>query len=677
MNLKEKILPNMKKLLREPLFYLLFLLAIAGIWIIPEEQKIKYVSLIANGKAYSESFPISTRDIRENTDFSISFYIDAKKGKKYIYKLYPDDCILNVIINGNEFPQERINGACDYNNGTELNFSEFLQNGSNKIDIKMRNHGGPGGLRVEKLDESLNELTFMHCIFALFFLISIALILKKFKLKRETIIACFLAFPFVIYAFVLLCLRINYELAGVYTFDTPIYWAVGRGIVNGIPPWSGLWDIKPPGIFLLSAISFKIFDSPIFTHYFQVFVLILTVATPVVAYFLQSSYRSVPKIAFAALAGLLLALYSAERSREVQVESFGAAFACIAALAMAMPNFEKRKILWTTIATIGILGACGFKEPFFFTLFGISLILCYDIKSWLYRFLLPLVIAVLFGIIILLICGWFSDFLHYLDFMSSTHIIRHGSPFQRAMDISRLYNDMNAFSWGLAIALLAILSLPFTLFFANSKANEIKLLLNVMFFGLALFLAAYSVGLGGEYFNHHYIFALPFYMALILFLLKNWTGENSAIAKLGLASFIFLAIAMLNYPNLNLDKRKKEILNNWTKEPVEAAYYLDSKMDELGIDRYVFLGSNGPKIYGWTKHSPDGPYFLQYDIWFRAIPGFGDSIVSSINRNDAVVMAHGWNKIGGNEIAPLVNQILKEHFTKQQVNAYEIYFRKK
>ena len=490
------------------------------------------------------------------------------------------------------------------------------------------------------------------------------------KIDKKTAFTCILAFPFVIYAFVHLCLRIKYELAGVYTWDTTIYWAVGRGIVNGITPWSGLFEIKPPGIFLLSAISFKIFGSSIFTNYFQVFVLILTAAIPVIAYFFLSSYRSVSKLVFSLLAGLLLALYSAERSGEVQVESFGASFACIAAFAMAVPDFEKRKILWTSLAAIGILGACGFKEPFLFPLFGISLIFCEDIKDWLYRFALPLAIAVVAGILILLICGWLSDFLHYLGFMSSTHISRHGSPFRRAMDFSHIYNDMNAFSWGLAIAVLALLSLPFVLFFANSKSNENTLFAKVIVFGVAFFLSAYSVGLGGEFFNHHHVFALPFYIALVLLLLKEWNGRNSGIAKLGLASFIFFAIAALNLPNLNLDKREKN-LSNWAKEPIEAAAYLDSKMDELGIDRYSFIGSNGPEIYGWTKHSPVGPYFVQYSWWFNDIPGFGDSIVSGVKKADIVVVSNMWN-----EIAPQANWILAEQFTEQQVKKYRIYFRK-
>jgi len=85
--------------------------------------------------------------------------------------------------------------------------------------------------------------------------------MRKFKFSNDTILVCVLAFPFVVYAFAELCIRINCELSGAYQlWDSPAYYAVGRGILNGIAPWSGLLEIKPPGIFLVSAISFKIFD---------------------------------------------------------------------------------------------------------------------------------------------------------------------------------------------------------------------------------------------------------------------------------------------------------------------------------------------------------------------------------------------------------------------------------
>jgi len=657
-----------KKALREPLFYVLPLLAILYLIAVPAKMEISDVKITRDEITENIKLPYLVA-MAAGEVFIISYDLSVKNKKDAKFNVIPDDCIEEILINGETFPLDGINGLCDYSKGAYFDFSKYVKEGLNHFEFRIKNSVlSPAGLNVKIPYKVLRSISLTQHIFILLFLFLIVLILKKLKVSKETIFACVLSFPFVIYAFVELCLRINYELSGVYTWDTTIYWAVGRGIVNGIAPWSGLFDIKPPGMHLLSAFSFKFFDSSVFTNFFQVLVLILTAATPTVAYFLLSSHRSAKKLAFSLLAGLMLALYSAERSGEVQIESFGAAFACMAVLAMAMPNFEKRRILWTSLAAIGLLGACGFKEPFLFPLFGVSLIFCKDIKDWFYRFALPLAIAVAVGVLILLICGWLGGFLQYLEFMSSTHISRYGSPFRRAMDFSHLYNDMNAFSWGLAIAVFALLSLPFIK--ANSKSDEYALFTKIIFLGAAFFLTNYSVGLGGEYYNHHHVFALPFYMALVLFLLKEWNGESSGVAKLGLASFVFFAIATLNLPNLNFDGRS-EYLNNSAKEPKLVADYLDSKMNELNIDRYAFIGFNGPEIYGWTKHSPMGPYFIQDPRWFSGIPNFGDSLISIIEKSDIVVVSNMWK-----EIAPQANRILAEQFTKQRVNKYEMYFRK-
>ena len=56
-----------------------------------------------------------------------------------------------------------------------------------------------------------------------------------FKLSNENVLACVLTFPFVIYAFVDFCIMVNHEFSGIVTGDTPIFYAVGRGIANGFP----------------------------------------------------------------------------------------------------------------------------------------------------------------------------------------------------------------------------------------------------------------------------------------------------------------------------------------------------------------------------------------------------------------------------------------------------------
>ncbi|GBU25795.1 hypothetical protein R83H12_02453 [Fibrobacteria bacterium R8-3-H12] len=694
---REIIIMRAKKIcasryLRKPLFYLLPLLAVLYFIAIPAKMEFSDVKITRNDKTENIKLPYSA-DMAGGEVFIISCNLSVKNEKTAKFKVIPDDCLQEISINGKKIPLDGIQGLCDYSRGADFDFSKYVKEGLNHFEFRIQNNGGPGGFRVEMPYNAFRALSLIQHIFILFFIFFIILVLKKLhniKLNMETIFACALIFPFVLYAFIELSIRINYELSGIYqVWDAPIYYAVGRGIANGIAPWSGLWEIKPPGIFLVSAISFKFFDSHVFTYYAQVFVLILTAAVPVVAYFLLSSYRSILKFALSLLAGLLLALYSSDHSGEFQVESFGAAFACIAVFAMAMPNFEKRKILWTSLAAIGLLGACGFKEPFLFPLFGASLIFCRNIKDWAWRFALPLAIAVSLGFVFLFVCGWLDGFLHYFEFMVSS---RQGSSFSRAIKFYRIYDNLNSFSRGFAIALLILLFLPFLKFFQNIKTNEETSFIKIVFFGIAFFLSSYSIGLGGEFYEHHFIFALPFYMALVLLLLKNWNRENFAVVKLGSLCLVFLAIGTIDLPyrfernkdwgvnhfNKTFNERTKYLNENINKFK-EAAAYLDSKMDEFGIDRYVFIGSHvpGTQIYGWTRHSPVGPYFFQPSQWFEQPKWFGaigDSLVSEIKKADAVVVGTMVRELEPQ--AHYINYILNEQFTKQQVNRFQIYFRK-
>jgi len=173
---------KIKKFLNEPLLYLLPLLALAGFWIIPAESNISDIVLTVEGTPYSESFPISTYKIKNNSNFSISFNLDIKENKNLVYKFHPDDCILSIEINGKAFPQEKVQNPCDYSNGTVLDLSEYMQVGLNRIEVQMKNsYGGPGGLRIDYPYEGFSSVGFKQILFAVLLLIIAALILRKFK----------------------------------------------------------------------------------------------------------------------------------------------------------------------------------------------------------------------------------------------------------------------------------------------------------------------------------------------------------------------------------------------------------------------------------------------------------------------------------------------------------------
>ena len=77
------------------------------------------------------------------------------------------------------------------------------------------------------------------------------------------------------------CLRT--ELNAAYSVDDPLYWAVGRGILNGLKPYIDLFENKPPGIFWLSALSMKLTGGVYAMNIFSFICLLITALTPAAA----------------------------------------------------------------------------------------------------------------------------------------------------------------------------------------------------------------------------------------------------------------------------------------------------------------------------------------------------------------------------------------------------------
>jgi hypothetical protein len=74
--------------------------------------------------------------------------------------------------------------------------------------------------------------------------------------------------------------RLIYEAHGPLTGDTAIYAAIGRGILSHIPLYSGLFETKPPLIFLLFAFSWKMVGSWALATWAQVVTIAAIFITP-------------------------------------------------------------------------------------------------------------------------------------------------------------------------------------------------------------------------------------------------------------------------------------------------------------------------------------------------------------------------------------------------------------
>lgn len=231
--------------------------------------------------------------------------------------------------------------------------------------------------------------------------------------------------------------RFLYEVSGAFNGDSPVYWAVGRGLVNGYGLYRDLFDIKPPGMFLVSAFSLKTTGTMFIGHVLQGLVLALLPLTMLVPYFVRS--RAIPSecrlfgwLLWIAFAGCIT-LYVALHSGEFQTESFGVFFVCTY-IAVAILLRDRYSILLTTGAGIAFFGGILFKEPFLIAAIVSGLLLCrtrYDIVRMV---ILPCVIGLLCFALTLVVMGAFDDYTNiYLPFMTGDRTHRFGSPFSRAM----------------------------------------------------------------------------------------------------------------------------------------------------------------------------------------------------------------------------------------------------
>src|SRR2546422_741744 len=74
-----------------------------------------------------------------------------------------------------------------------------------------------------------------------------------------TLVGLLFSMPFAIWE---LIRRVQLELLGAVQPDAYLYFTVGRGILNGLLPYKDLFETKPPGMFLLSALSLWITNGP-------------------------------------------------------------------------------------------------------------------------------------------------------------------------------------------------------------------------------------------------------------------------------------------------------------------------------------------------------------------------------------------------------------------------------
>jgi len=245
-----------KKILREPLFYLLLLLAATYIIVIPPRIEFSNVKLTKNNNTEDIKLPYLFNG-EKSEEFTVSFNLFVKNKSFVKFNVIPDDCIQEILINGEKFPLDGINGLCDYSKGAYFDFSKYVQKGLNSFEIRILNHGGPGGLQFQPPYNGFKSLSLMHYVFTLFLLLSISLILRKFKFK-------FIAISIILLGIIVRLIVYTYTGSMQSPYDVGAHLQYIQMIADEkrVPETNECWEChQPPPYYIASAVVKNIVDS--------------------------------------------------------------------------------------------------------------------------------------------------------------------------------------------------------------------------------------------------------------------------------------------------------------------------------------------------------------------------------------------------------------------------------
>ena len=430
-------------------------------------------------------------------------------------------------------------------------------------------------------------------------------------------------------------LRYSYELQGPFTYDTTMYYAIGKGLTHDLIPYQDLFETKPPMIFFLSALSYKLTNDFYLCNIISFIILLLTSLSVTIFLIIKiiidknkNFFIIIPLILTSLTIGFLLGGYDQLRSGEVQVELFGAGFIILYIVLINFIDIKKVKsyspliIISSIFLMIGIM----FKEPFLLVSIACALLLCKDKKELFYKLLLPLIYGGISGILILIVTRTFIPYISiYLKHMLTNHINIYGSPLERMLHIEKSLGDLGNYSGALLGLILVMFTLTLISIFneKNEETNKTYFILKEIYRYIkpivAILLVSFSVGLGGQYYNHHFIFALPLYITLsmisLLFLYEHSksftlpTKETNFLITQGITLSLFITSLSGLYLLPKFSYNEKILFLNQTMK--DDALYVDKVLDYYDEETYQYFGFNGPIFYAYTTHDPLGPVFFQ------------------------------------------------------------------
>ena len=515
--------------------------------------------------------------------------------------------------------------------------------------------------------------------------------------------------------------RLQFELSEIASCDANLFFTVGKAMAKGYRPYIDFYENKPPMIFIVSALSYLMTGGFYLVNVSSFLCCINLLIAPIGIGIVMAIKRKWNMFSTSLVILLLftfslfLLFYAEQRSGETMCEIFGASALMDAIFVVSfLPKDKKVHFYNPLIIVSGLFFAIAvmFKEPFVILGIFAYLFLVENRKDLLNKVVYPTLYAVLMVFLILLISkslvGYFSI---YLPNMLFHHVNEGNSLFDRAKDFMKLFYDLNEFSMYLMIG-VALTILLSTFRAIKMFEDEQKPVLRIIFVVIRIilpylyvFVASLSVGMGGQYFWHHFAFALPLYYSLLidssLFIGDNvnqlnfypFKKENgkpavneftnplvllSLVTTLTVTIFTGYGIKKHEY------KMKTEEMKGYVERAKRGAKYVDDILTAINKKEYLYIGFNGTdKFYCYTKYLPMGPTFVQDPDNFKEENFFTKSFLEDLNKADLIVFTSSNDLIIKEEITNKLNNDFTltapevvNNIQKPEDFYYTIYFRK-
>ena len=436
----------------------------------------------------------------------------------------------------------------------------------------------------------------------------------------------------------LLCLYLELRISILHpSNDVYIFQTVARGILNGLIPYQDLLETKPPGIFLLNAMSLFLFEDRTLLSVLNIIFSIVFVMISLITSLYYSRelpfWQSMNVLSGGLLVGMITAIWHATRGG---MPDFYATVLCsLYALSLTVPVSWKVRF---PLGSICMFGVVFLREPLVPVFLATALLLTpLNWKALIRNVALPGVVGSTIWAAVMWFVGYLGPYIYiYLPTVlirsDSDPLTRWGSAFVGM--VASLWHISPFFVPAIG-GMIAFVLLP------QTKQNWKQSVGFLLYFIVALFFTMMAVHPLDDSGGYH-AFAIPFYSAISILWLRKFRIAliqsqlwGSAISY-GIT--VLLMLTVLTYPLLHYTELaesgriNKDISTQW-----RIAQQIDAILDDCGQDRYLHLGPIDQFFTGLTRHSPYGPgFFLGENLTRKDIIGRG--LVENIYRTNIALV---------------------------------------